>query len=200
MRKDRAMGMNEEYKLRLSGFKIKYKKGMESKEYKWIDRIILFFDILLFLLYLVRYNKFLYNEILFFFLFARLTGGAIKIKIMNIMKKNINLKKEIYIKSKDKNLYFYNMEEQTEKLKFQYRNNDFLYRRKIFGGGILIIDGTIKEYYFHIAKKSDYNIFYDDLEKNYIEIMKFWSLKNISRILFIILILVIFLFLIKYKF
>ena len=57
------------------------------------------------------------------------------------------------------------MEEQTEKLKFQYRNNDFLYRRKIFGGGIQIIDGTIKEYYFHIAKKSDYNIFYDDFSK-----------------------------------
>ena len=68
---------------------------------------------------------------------------------------------------------------------FRHGNNDFLYKKRIFGGLALVVNGTIKEYCFYISKNnknSDYDRFYNDLQKNYIEKIKFWTWKKIFEI------------------
>ncbi|MCP1223810.1 hypothetical protein NK213_05240 [Sebaldella sp. S0638] len=113
------------------------------------------------------------------------------------MKKDTHLKKEVYIKFEDKDIYFYNVEDPEKKLELQYRNNDFLYRKGIFNRLVLVIDGTIKRYYFHISKNDkspDYDRFYNDLQKNYIEKIKFWTWKTIGTIFVSLYIGIIWLF------
>ena len=196
------MGMNDGYKLLLSGFTVKYKRSMGNKGYKWFCRISL---TVYFLFFFVFGNKILKDN---FYIITALFSVVLIILILKIiefrynygLKKEIRLKKEIYIKPENKNLCFYNAEDQKKILELQYRNNDFLYRKGIFGGLVLVIMGEIKEYSFYISekdKKSDYKRFFDDFGKNYIERMKFCTWKNAGRLFYLLYILIICFFFIK---
>ena len=178
------MGKNEGYRLRLSGFSVKYKKGREDKRYKLLDRIFLLVYFLVLFIF-IFWDKILNNN---FFRFGIIFLIFLMILVRIVMdsgsKKDIGLKKEICVKSENKNLCFYNAGDHIKRLELQYKNNDFLYRRRILGGLVLVIDGTVKEYYFYISKKdkkSDYKDFFNDLEKNYIERIKFCTWKNAGR-------------------